>query len=102
MSPLTRGFFMRFLTTLTLLAVGTYATAGDPVCMNKTCPVSGKPVDSTVKTVPFNPKTDTKGKASPGGTQEVVGFCCPKCEATYLKDPEKYRDDLEKNRTSGK
>lgn len=91
---------MRYLTLLTLLAIGTAGTAADH--MNKTCPVSGKPVDSSVKTVPFNPKTDQKGKASPGGTQETVGFCCPKCEATYDKDPEKYRGDLEKQRGTAK
>lgn len=93
---------MRFLTLLALLAVGTAATAADPTCMNKTCPVSGKPVDSSVKTRPFNPKTDNTGKASPGGTQDMIGFCCPKCEATYEKDPEKYREDLEKQRGATK
>ena len=93
---------MRFFTLLSLLTLGAYATAGDPACMNKTCPVSGKPVDSTVKMVPFNPKTDNKGKANPGGTQDLVGFCCPKCEATYDKDPAKYSDDLEKQKASAK
>jgi hypothetical protein len=94
---------MRPLMLLSLLAMGSYATAGDPVCMNKTCPVSGKPVDSSVRTVPFNPKTDTKGKANPAGTRDdMVGFCCPKCEATYDKDPGKYREDLEKQKASAK
>jgi hypothetical protein len=94
---------MRFTSLLCLLSLAAVAAAADHTCMNKTCPVSGKPVDTTVKTVPFNPKTDTKGKAAPGGTSEdVVGFCCPKCEVTYLKDPEKYRGDLEKQKGSAK
>ena len=93
---------MRLFTLIALLALGSYATAADHTCMNKTCPVSGKPVDATVKTTPYNPKTDNTGKASPGGTKDMVGFCCPKCEATYTKEPEKYREDLEKQRSSAK
>jgi hypothetical protein len=93
---------MRLFSLSCLLSLATVAAAGDHL-MNKTCPVSGKPVDSSVKTVPFNPKTDAKGKAAPAGTSEdVVGFCCPKCETTYLKDPEKYRGDLEKQKGSAK
>lgn len=93
---------MRLLNLVALLAVGAYATAADPVAINTTCPVSGKAVDPSVKTTPFNPKTDQTGKASPGGGAYVVGFCCPKCEPTYAKDPEKYREGLEKQRPHGK
>ena len=92
---------MRFLSLLTLLAIIGHASAAD-TAMNATCPVSGKPVDATVKTVPFNPKTDTAAKASPGARTDAVGFCCPKCEPTYVKDPEKYRAELEKQKSAKK
>jgi hypothetical protein len=92
---------MRFIPLMLLLSLGTYAMAGDHV-MNTTCPISGKPVDPTVKTTPFNPKTDTAAKATPGGPAYAVGFCCPKCEATYVKDPAKYHDDLEKQKAATK
>ena len=93
---------MRFLSLMSLLALGAYATAADPACINKTCPVSGKPVDISVKTKPYNPKTDGVGKASPGGATDMIGFCCPKCEATYDKDPAKYHEDLEKQKAAAK
>lgn len=92
---------MRLLNLITLIALGAYAAAADHAAMNTTCPVSGKPVDPAVKTTPYNPKTDQAAKASPG-TAYAVGFCCPKCEATYVKDPEKYRADLEKQRAATK
>lgn len=92
---------MRLLNLISLIAFGAYAAAADPVAINTTCPVSGKPVDATVKTMPYNAKTDQTGKASPGPSY-VVAFCCPKCEATYVKDPEKYREGLEKQRPHGK
>lgn len=88
---------MRLLSLITLLALGLQASAGDQAC-NKMCPVSGKPVDPTVKMVPFSSsKTDTAAKAAPAGTtDQMVGFCCPKCEATYDKDPAKYEAGIHK------
>jgi hypothetical protein len=91
---------MRYFSLAALLTLATYATAADATCMNKTCPISGKPVDPTVAMVPFNPKTDTAGKTAPAGKTDMVGFCCPKCEATYDKNPGKYRADLEKQRAN--
>lgn len=92
---------MRLLNLVALFALGAYAAAADHVAINTTCPVSGKPVDPSVKTTPYNPKTDQTGKASPGPAF-AVGFCCPKCEASYVKEPEKYQDGLEKQRAAGK
>jgi hypothetical protein len=77
---------MRLLNLITLIALGAYAAAADHAAINTTCPVSGKPVDPAVKTTPYNPKTDQAAKANPG-TAYAVGFCCPKCEATYVKPP---------------
>ena len=96
---------MRLLTMLSLLSLGVYAGAADHHVINTTCPVSGKPVDKSVKMTPYNPKTDQAAKASPGGTVvagEVVAFCCPKCGPAYSKDPAKYREDLEKQRAAAK
>jgi hypothetical protein len=33
---------------------------------------------------------------------EKIGFCCPKCEPEYEKDPAKYNEKLEKQRTTAK
>ena len=93
---------MRFLILLSLLALGTHANAGDPMCINQTCPVDGKPVDASVKMVPFNSKTDTKGKADPAGTADMVGFCSEKCKEAYLQNPDRYRDNLDKQHISTK
>jgi hypothetical protein len=86
---------MRLLTLFSLIVFAAQAAAADPVVMNTTCPVSGKAVDPSVKTRPYNHKTDQAAKASPGGAY-LVAFCCAKCEPTYAKDPEKYREGLEK------
>jgi YHS domain-containing protein len=59
-------------------AVATNAAAA-PVAINKTCPVTGKPIDPT-KFV------DYKGKR--------IAFCCSDCPAEFLKHPEKYADKL--------
>ena len=93
---------MRFLTLVSLLALGTYASAADHTSMNKMCPVDGKLVDTTVKMMPYNSKTDKVGKASSGATQELVGFCSMKCEEMYEKDPAKYHDAIEKEKPSAK
>lgn len=45
----------------------------------KTCPVSGKPIDKKYSTI-------YKGK--------TVYFCCPMCKPIFDKDPEKYTDKL--------
>jgi hypothetical protein len=86
---------MRFITSIALgllLMAGSYAQAADATapatCINKTCPISGKPVDDSIRMVPF------PGKTAPVGS--MVGFCCPKCEATYDKDPAKCEADLTK------
>jgi hypothetical protein len=98
---------MRFLALLSLLAIGSHGIAAEPVAFNKTCPVSGKPVDTSVKMRTYNPKTDQAAKATSGATvdpdgSEKIGFCCPKCEPEYEKDPAKYNEKLEKQRTTAK
>lgn len=93
---------MRFLSLLSLAALCTFASAADHTTMNTMCPVSGKPIDATVKTTPYNSKTDNTGKASPGGTHTMVGFCSAHCHDTYKKDPAKYQEGLEKQKTSAK
>lgn len=92
---------MRFLTLISLIALGTSAAAADPEVINKTCPISGKAVDSSVKTTPFTYQTNHVGAVNPGRSY-AVGFCCPKCEPTYNKDPEKYREGLMKQTPHGK
>ena len=93
---------MRFLTLVSLLAIGTFASAADHTSMNHKCPIDGKPVDATVKMTPYNSKTDNTGKASPGGVQPMVGFCSMVCCETYEKDPAKYHDALEKQKPAAK
>ena len=93
---------MRFLTLVSLLAIGSFAAAADHTSMNHMCPVDGKPVDSSVKMSPYNPKTDNTAKASPGGVQAMVGFCSMKCHEVYEKDPAKYHEALEKEKPVAK
>lgn len=93
---------MRFLTLVSLLALGSFASAADHNCMNKVCPIDGKPVDTSVKMMPYNSKTDNAAKASSGATQDMVGFCSMKCCEMYEKDPSKYHDALEKQRPVAK
>lgn len=63
----------------TAVAAVTNAAPPAPVAINKTCPVSGKPIDPT-KFV------DYKGKR--------VAFCCDNCPKEFQKDPAKYADKL--------
>ena len=58
--------------------------ATTPVAVgNKVCPVSGDVVGEPGKdTVEYNGK--------------VYNLCCPACKATFLADPEKYVDKVEK------
>jgi YHS domain-containing protein len=59
-------------------AVATNAGAA-PVAINKTCPVTGKPIDPA-KFV------DYKGKR--------IAFCCSDCRAEFVKNPAKYGEKL--------
>jgi len=95
-----KDYHMRFLTFVSLLALGSFAAAADHNCVNKTCPIDGKPVDTAVKMMPYNPKTDNTGKASPG--RPMVGFCTMKCAETYEKDPSKYQEAIEKQKEATK
>ena len=90
-----KGCTMRLNSSIALglfIIVGSYAQTADAplssTCINTTCPISGKPVDSAIAMVPF------KANAAPAGS--MVGFCCPKCEATYDKDPAKCEAGLTK------
>ena len=61
-------------------AMDTAETAvGEAVTEQKTCPVMGGPIDKDVF-------VEYKGKK--------VYFCCPGCEDTFLKDPEKHISKL--------
>ena len=51
------------------------AQAAAEAVLQKTCPITGKPVDQ-------NMYTTYKGKK--------VYFCCPGCKPEFEKDPEKY------------
>ncbi len=97
---------MRFLTLVSLFAIGSLASAADHTSMNKMCPVDGKLVDSSVKMLPYNSKTDQAAKASSGATQpstqQMIGFCGAKCHEMYEKDPAKYHDAIEKERHTTK
>lgn len=44
------------------------------------CPVTGGPVNQTLKTVSYKGKT--------------IGFCCPGCDKIFLSDPEKFLKNL--------
>jgi hypothetical protein len=86
---------MRLISSLALglfILGGSHARGADanapPTCINMTCPISGKPVDSSIAMVPF------AAKNAPAGS--LVGFCCPKCQATYDKDPAKCEAGLSK------
>lgn len=53
---------------------------------NETCPVSGEAIDEKTKVT-----YEYKGK--------IYSFCCPDCVEEFKKDPEKYREKMEKGKT---
>ena len=77
-----RNLVVLFSAALLLVGVAVGLAADKPAGKPQmTCPVSGEPIDTSVH-------VDYQGQR--------IYFCCNKCPAAFLKDPEKYFAKFEK------